>query len=913
MKFLSPLLSLATTTALLTATGLRAQEQHPVCGTDAIHRQMLVDDPHLAQKEAEAELGLQEYLQMKAGQRDDDTTVYVIPIVFHIIYDPTSPLDDHNVEDAAVYTELNNLNTDYRKLNSSISGVIEAYQGIAADSRIEFRLATKDPYGNCTNGIDRVTSLRSSQGGDFSKLNPWFRDRYLNVWVVKDLQDQGGAGVLQGFSRTPSTVQDSYYALVDGVIVVYGAIGTGSTTLTHEIGHFLNLAHTWGSTNEPAVACGDDDVEDTPITKGNLFDCTVYQFDCSDQALDTVYTFTNVTTASGTADPTPVPTIHLSDTLGEGLVMSPVTASGVSSNSTMSGKFAFTGWGTGAQEDDSLYSDLTGTLNTAQYYEFTVTPVLGKAMTLTGITFDADRSATGVRTFAVRSSYNSYATNLTASVSAEDSATANIASPQIFFFMKDTTDMIAHAHITLPPAGYTRVPTPITFRIYGWNAEDGAGSFVVDNLTLEGRFGIIENVQNIMNYSNCPAYMYTQGQADRMRATLNSPVSSRNNLPTESNHSYTGIEGYEQTCGPQAGFYTMTPFVCENTSVQFKDNSTKATPTSWAWSFEGGSPATSTEKDPIVSFTGAGPHAVTLTVGNDVGSSTITLNAVTIGANYSETPSILNESFNMIEDFWKWPTVNYENNLTTWGWNSDVGHNAQGSVKLNASMTYTLAQDLYPPNNFKDIDLLVTPTLDLTFGKNMELSFWVAYATQTSDADLITEKLKVWSSTDCGKTWLMRKDISGGELVTAGVAEMGYQPQSGDWRQFTYPIASSLQTDHVRFKFEYTSGLFSNDIFIDDINISGNVGIDELSQSGSMTLMPNPAADLLTIEFDLASSKEGTISFIDMTGRTLFTQQVVAGTQMMEFDLDRMGLSSGVYLVQLKHANGQRVERLVVR
>jgi hypothetical protein len=40
---------------------------------------------------------------------------------------------------------------------------------------------------------------------------------------------------------------------------------------------------------------------------------------------------------------------------------------------------------------------------------------------------------------------------------------------------------------------------------------------------------------------------------------------------------------------------------------------------------------------------------------------------------------------------------------------------------------------------------------------------------------------------------------------------------------------------------------------------------------------------------------------------------VAAGQQQLEFDLRKMGITSGVYLVQIKHANGQRVERLVVR
>jgi PKD repeat protein len=188
---------------------------------------------------------------------------YTIAVVFHIVHDYGS----ENISDAQVLDAMRILNEDYRKLNADTSIIVPAFQNVADDTEIEFRLAQLDPNGNCTNGIDRIASVETYIGDDGSKLNPWNRARYLNVWVVKQISS-GAAGYSLGVSNTvPSAI--------DGVIILsqyVGSIGTGSPqlsrALTHEIGHHLNLDHTWGNNNNPGVACGNDGVSDTPITKG---------------------------------------------------------------------------------------------------------------------------------------------------------------------------------------------------------------------------------------------------------------------------------------------------------------------------------------------------------------------------------------------------------------------------------------------------------------------------------------------------------------------------------------------------------------------------------------------------------------------------------------------------------------------
>lgn len=238
---------------------MNAQSLRP-CGTDEAVHKALQEHPELLQIYQQNVLRTYDH---EPVQTESMPPVYIIPVVFHIIHN----YGTENISDAQVYDAISIMNRDFRKQNADTASVVPTFQPIIADAEIEFRLAQKDPNGNCTTGIDRIASEKTYIGDDLSKLNPWPRSKYLNIWVVRNISN-GAAGYtyLPGVAPT---------ANVDGIIVLdtyVGSIGTSSVvtsrTLTHETGHFLNLLHTWGSTNQPGVSCGDDFVNDTPITKG---------------------------------------------------------------------------------------------------------------------------------------------------------------------------------------------------------------------------------------------------------------------------------------------------------------------------------------------------------------------------------------------------------------------------------------------------------------------------------------------------------------------------------------------------------------------------------------------------------------------------------------------------------------------
>jgi PKD repeat protein len=94
---------------------------------------------------------------------------------------------------------------------------------------------------------------------------------------------------------------------------------------------------------------------------------------------------------------------------------------------------------------------------------------------------------------------------------------------------------------------------------------------------------------------------------------------------------------------PEAGFTSDNQGGCLPVEIQYTDNSSPNTST-WSWTFEGGTPSSSSEQNPLIAYNEAGVFDVQLVVSNGVGSDTL------VFEDYVEILGLPTASFSAIED-----------------------------------------------------------------------------------------------------------------------------------------------------------------------------------------------------------------------------------------------------------------------
>ena len=216
-----PFLMMATWAMLGIGLQTTAMAQAPLpCGQNAA--QAAFDAQHAGEMEArkQREAAVREAASalIQRGAQDDE--VYTIPVVFHVIHQ-NGP---ENISNEQIFDALEVLNRDFRRLNADTSQIVAGFVDLAADIDVEFRLAKRDPNGDCHPGINRIESPLTYEGNnEMKQLIHWPRWSYLNVYVCAD------AAGAAGYTNYPS----DWGASTDGIVLKHEyVVASGRATPT---------------------------------------------------------------------------------------------------------------------------------------------------------------------------------------------------------------------------------------------------------------------------------------------------------------------------------------------------------------------------------------------------------------------------------------------------------------------------------------------------------------------------------------------------------------------------------------------------------------------------------------------------------------------------------------------------------
>jgi hypothetical protein len=416
-----------------------------------------------------------------------------------------------------------------------------------------------------------------------------------------------------------------------------------------------------------------------------------------------------------------------------------------------------------------------------------------------------------------------------------------------------------------------------------------------------------QNVQNFMDYSSCPRN-FTTGQTNKMRTAAQSATSSRNNLWSVGNLTFTGVNS-TAVCAPIAQFLSTTGYsVCSGGSLLMKDFSYNAAITNYSWTVDNSAViASPTASNTSILFPTPGVTSVTLTVSNGSGSSSIVKSVTVLNGSAAITGPYF-ESFESAGVPANWQVINPNN--VAWAQTNIAAKDGNGSFYLDGSQSAS-----------GDEDFLVMPMMDVLNNPNDSLKFSYAYARNSATQ---ADKLVIETSVDCGGSWQYFTQYSAATMQagSGGVTGVPFVPTLAQWKQVNlteHPNWFNISgSQSVLFRFVFTEDPAAgngNRLFIDAVKFEGLAnGINELTKSYKLNLYPNPSNSETNLKFNLNDAANVTVNVVDILGNNVLpaiNTTFSAGEQVVSINKNGT-LSKGIYFVNLSINGAKMSKKLLI-
>ena len=314
---------------------------------------------------------------------------------------------------------------------------------------------------------------------------------------------------------------------------------------------------------------------------------------------------------------------------------------------------------------------------------------------------------------------------------------------------------------------------------------------------------------------------------------------------------------------PFANFAGDTLSGCPGFDVQFTDSTTNS-PTAWAWTFPGGTPATSTLQNPIITYNTPGVYN----------------NVKLIVTNAFGVDSVIKYSYIAVSPGTK-PTVSLNKNDTICSGQSILLLASAGNTYLwypTSSTAFSISTTITSSHCVTVTDI---------FGCSMTsdtVDIFVAPLPPVPTITLSNDTL--YSNFATGNQWL-----NGGVIIPGATGSYYVLP----WFGLTITLQ---QVDSI-------TGCFSTS--------TPFVGIDEMGENGiSYSVYPNPSHGMVNLIFQSNFTSDVSVEITDVVGRKVYSKQYNSFNGREENTIDLSTVGQGVYLLSMRNAKGVVSKKVVV-
>ncbi len=245
-------------------------------------------------------------------------------------------------------------------------------------------------------------------------------------------------------------------------------------------------------------------------------------------------------------------------------------------------------------------------------------------------------------------------------------------------------------------------------------------------------------------------------------------------------------------------------------------------------------------------------------------------------------------------------TINNPDNDDTW----ELASVGAGGSARSAYINY---YDYAAPG---ERDEMILPALDLTNGSAPVMTFDLSYKLYSTNG--FSDTLHVYVSTDCGATWTNVYTKFDQALTTATpfAQQSPWVPSTNaHWRNESIDLSAYAGVQGVQIKFVAAND-YENNLYIDNVNVLGFVGVETELPASAVQLSPNPGHDYYRLDINLPEISEVEVSVVNAVGQQVSLQRL-QGFSNGRVELDLSGQAAGIYFVRVKTTSGATTRKLI--